>query len=64
MVPERNQSNRPSSTLSLARQPIGYLRTATGRFETGIWFLAGCIIMAGALAFLIRAPGKLKSNAT
>ena len=43
---------------------FGYLRTATGRFETGIWFLAGCMIMAGALASLIRAPGHAKQNAT
>ena len=43
---------------------FGYLRTTIGKFETGIWFLAGCMIMAGTLATLIRAPRQTKSNAT
>ena len=35
---------------------FGYLRTSTGNFETGLWVLAGCMVMAGALAALIRVP--------
>jgi len=37
---------------------FGYLRTSTGNYETGLWFLAGCMLMAGALAALIRVPRK------
>jgi MFS family permease len=37
---------------------FGYLRTSTGSYETGLWFLAGCMLMAGALAALIRVPRK------
>ena len=37
---------------------FGYLKTSTGRYETGLWFLSGCMLMAGALASLIRVPRK------
>ncbi len=33
---------------------FGYLKTATGRFEAGLWFLVGCLLVAGALAARIR----------
>ena len=33
---------------------FGYLRTRTGRFETGLWCLTACMIGAGALASFIR----------
>jgi len=35
---------------------FGYLRTATGHYEIGLGFLAGCMLLAGALACCIRAP--------
>jgi ACS family tartrate transporter-like MFS transporter len=35
---------------------FGYLKTATGRYETGLWFLAGCMLLAGMLALRIRVP--------
>jgi len=33
---------------------FGYLKTATGHYETGLWFLAGCMLLAGLLATQIR----------
>jgi MFS family permease len=33
---------------------FGYLKTATGDFHAGLWFLAGCMVAAGALATQIR----------
>lgn len=33
---------------------FGYLKTATGRYETGLWFLTGCMLISGALATRIR----------
>ena len=33
---------------------FGYLKTATGGYETGLWFLAGCMLMSGLLATQIR----------
>ncbi len=33
---------------------FGYLRTATGRYQTGLWFLTGCMLAAGLLATRIR----------
>lgn len=33
---------------------FGYLKTATGHFETGLWFLVGCTLSAGLLATTIR----------
>ncbi len=35
---------------------FGYLRTATGRYDTGLWVLAGCMFLAGVLATQIRVP--------
>jgi predicted MFS family arabinose efflux permease len=35
---------------------FGYLKTATGRYDTGLWVLAGCMLLAGSLATLIRVP--------
>jgi ACS family tartrate transporter-like MFS transporter len=35
---------------------FGALRTATGHYETGLWFLAGCMVLAGVLAMRIRVP--------
>jgi ACS family tartrate transporter-like MFS transporter len=36
---------------------FGYLKTITGRYDTGLWVLAGCMLLAGALATQIRAAG-------
>jgi ACS family tartrate transporter-like MFS transporter len=36
---------------------FGYLRTITGRFDAGLWVLAGCMLLAGTLALQIRVPG-------
>ncbi len=33
---------------------FGYLRTATGRYDAGLWVLAGCMLLAGTLATRIR----------
>jgi ACS family tartrate transporter-like MFS transporter len=35
---------------------FGYLRTVTGRYESGLWLLAGCMLVAGLLATRIRVP--------
>jgi ACS family tartrate transporter-like MFS transporter len=49
---------------------FGYLRTATGRYESGLWFLTGCMLVSGLLASRIRAgasavPDRMgKSHAT
>lgn len=37
---------------------FGYLRTATGSYDTGLWVLAGCMLLAGLLATQIRAPRR------
>ena len=37
---------------------FGYLRTSTGNFRTGLWFLVACMIAAGGLATRIRVPGE------
>jgi MFS transporter, ACS family, tartrate transporter len=34
---------------------FGYLRTATGHYETGLWFLTACMFSAGLLAATIRS---------
>jgi MFS transporter, ACS family, tartrate transporter len=34
---------------------FGYLRTTTGRYDAGLWVLAGCMLLAGTLATQIRA---------
>jgi MFS transporter, ACS family, tartrate transporter len=33
---------------------FGYLKTITGRYDAGLWVLAGCMLLAGALATQIR----------
>ena len=35
---------------------FGYLKTLTGAYNAGLWVLAGCMLVAGALATQIRAP--------
>jgi MFS transporter, ACS family, tartrate transporter len=33
---------------------FGYLKARTGRYETGLWFLTGCMLISGLLATRIR----------
>jgi ACS family tartrate transporter-like MFS transporter len=33
---------------------FGYLRTATGRYESGLWFLTGCMLVSGLLATQVK----------
>jgi nitrate/nitrite transporter NarK len=33
---------------------FGYLKTITGRYDAGLWVLAGCQLLAGALAIQIK----------
>jgi nitrate/nitrite transporter NarK len=33
---------------------FGYLKTVTGRYDAGLWVLAGCMLVAGTLATQIR----------
>jgi ACS family tartrate transporter-like MFS transporter len=35
---------------------FGLLKDATGRYDAGLWVLAGCMLVAGSLATLIRVP--------
>ncbi|HZS04389.1 MAG TPA: MFS transporter [Blastocatellia bacterium] len=37
---------------------VGYLKDTTGSYKAGMWFLAGCALLAGFLAMLIRPPEK------
>jgi ACS family tartrate transporter-like MFS transporter len=37
---------------------FGYLRTATGHFETGLWCLSAFMLLAGGLAACIRTNGN------
>jgi MFS transporter, ACS family, tartrate transporter len=39
---------------------FGYLKTATGRYDSGLWFLTGCMLVAGLLATRLRIE---KTNA-
>jgi ACS family tartrate transporter-like MFS transporter len=39
---------------------FGHLRTASGRYESGLWFSAGCMLLAGLLASQIRVEGENK----
>ena len=41
---------------------FGYLKTVTGRYDAGLWVLAGCMLLSGSLATLIRVPkaGEIK----
>ena len=42
---------------------FGYLRTSTGRFDAGLWVLAGCMLLAGSLATLIKVPHEKTKEA-
>ena len=35
---------------------FGYLKIITGRYDAGLWVLAGCMLVAGTLATQIRVP--------
>ena len=35
---------------------FGYLKTITGGYDTGLWVLSGCMLLAGTLATQIRIP--------
>jgi MFS family permease len=42
---------------------FGYLKTLTGRYETGLWFLTGCMLISGTLATQIRIRhGRSKTS--
>jgi MFS transporter, ACS family, tartrate transporter len=40
---------------------FGHLKTATGRYDTGLWFLTGCMLIAGLLATQCRI-GNIRNN--
>jgi ACS family tartrate transporter-like MFS transporter len=40
---------------------FGYLKVATGRYENGLWFLAGCMLLSGLLATRIRVGNSGKN---
>jgi MFS family permease len=35
---------------------VGFLRTSTGSFNAGVWFLAACSLLAGILAIFLKPP--------
>jgi MFS transporter, ACS family, tartrate transporter len=35
---------------------FGRLKDVTGRYDSGLWVLAGCMLLAGSLATMIRVP--------
>lgn len=41
---------------------FGYLRAATGRYESGLWFLAGCMVASGLLATRIRVGDSTRNQ--
>jgi MFS transporter, ACS family, tartrate transporter len=41
---------------------FGYLRTLTGRYDAGLWVLAGCMLLAGTLATRIRVSRIMRGN--
>jgi ACS family tartrate transporter-like MFS transporter len=41
---------------------FGYLRTASGSYRAGLWFLVACTLSAGILATAIRVPQKPRGN--
>jgi ACS family tartrate transporter-like MFS transporter len=41
---------------------FGYLKTATGHFNAGLWFLVACTLSAGLLATAIRSPAERQFN--
>jgi ACS family tartrate transporter-like MFS transporter len=42
---------------------FGYLKTVTGRYDTGLWAMAGCMVLAGALATQIQSDYRSKEVA-
>jgi ACS family tartrate transporter-like MFS transporter len=40
---------------------FGWLKTATGKYDTGLWFLTGCMLAAGLLAALNRKHHEEKA---
>jgi MFS transporter, ACS family, tartrate transporter len=42
---------------------FGYLRTTTGNYDTGLWVMSGCMLLAGVLATLIRVKDLTKEVA-
>lgn len=43
---------------------FGYLRTVTGHYESGLWFITGCMLLSGLLATRIRVERLNKNNET
>lgn len=43
---------------------FGYLRTVTGHYKSGLWFITGCMLLSGLLATQIRVERLNKSNET
>lgn len=41
---------------------FGYLKTATGQFSSGLWFLSGCMLVSGLLATQSRIGKNRKHN--
>lgn len=41
---------------------FGYLQSLTGRYESGLWFLTGCMLSSGLLATRIRAGERGTKN--
>lgn len=41
---------------------FGYLRSATGQFQSGLWFLTGCMLTSGLLATRIRVGNSKEEN--
>ncbi len=37
---------------------FGYLKTATGRYDAGLWFLTGCMVVSGLLASRLKTNEK------
>lgn len=43
---------------------FGFLKTATGRFESGLWILTGCMLTSGLLASRIRIENHCHEKIT
>jgi ACS family tartrate transporter-like MFS transporter len=41
---------------------FGYLRTATGSYQTGLWLLTGCMLLAGLLATRIQVEKRTSES--
>jgi ACS family tartrate transporter-like MFS transporter len=35
---------------------VGELKSSSGKYESGLWFMAGCVFLAGLLAILLTKP--------